>query len=431
MRSIYLRCLLEDLYKKKIVVTIFLLCSILCFAALGYKKAIPELNLTLQEKEDINEYEERLLQYDDTIKDVKDSIILVDQQIEPLQAYIDHSIFMKINPQNIQTASVQYSVQETENVGNILSSLTMYINEGGIREALSEEYNNLEPEYWREIVSCSSTGNIFNVTVIHYDPNSAEEILTVIKKRLQEQIKKIAEIQGNFSLIEMDSAYYTKSDINIANSQNGNRNNLKNYKTNRTDLNNKLISQQNGKSSYIEKNKPEALPDQSVNPTVNAVKFAVAGALLGLVLPCVFFLLQYILGNRIRSVRDLEEYHIPVLNSVRPNGTYTHTLDRSLLDIKMILQQKKQSSLYLNGLTESAGLQKVISDYTILLESTDVSFSSGFNISENAEALEQMICQKSCILFLQAGKNTYPQLEQQINLCRAFNINLLGCIVIQ
>lgn len=430
MKSVYFRNLIEDIYRYKIIVSIFILFCTALFAIMGYRKAISDLSLNTQQQNEVNEYNERLTEYDTTIADIENSLKLTEQQINILQKYIDNSIFMKIDSQNIQTASVQYAIHSEGNVGNILSSLTLYVNEGGLKEDISNEYDNFKTEYWKDIVFCSSNGNIFSVTVIHYDAEIVNEILNIIKVHLQEQVDRITAVQGSFSLSELDSSLYTKADINVANSQNSYLNSLKNYTTNRSELNSKLISQQNGKASYIEKNKPESHPNVEVNKTSNTIKYTVAGILFGVMIPCICFMLQYILGNRIRSARDLEYYQIPILNISSELKGYSHSLERSLIDIKLLLDQNQFSSLYLSALSNQSSVRKTVSDYKIVTEQAGIPSEQGFNALEDANELQQMISIKNCILFIKAGKDTYPQLEQHINICRSFKIDILGCIVI-
>ena len=430
MKSVYFSNLIEDLYKKRIIIGIFVLACTMLFAILGYRKAVPKLSLNKQQLDEVDKYTERLAAYDSMIADIEDSLSLTNLQIDSLQTYIDNSIYMKIDSQNIQTASVQYGIQSDGEIDNILSALTLYVNEGGLKEALSEEFTNLNTEYWKEIISCSTNGNVLNISLIHYNADDAKRILDIIKTRLQNQVATIASVQGTFSLSEIDSSYYIKSDISVANTQNSTRNNLKNYITNRSDLNNKLISQKNAKSAYIEKSKPQSLPDTSVNKAANIIKYAISGFLFGIILPCICFMLQYILGNRIRSAKDIENYNVPVLNIGLMPDTYIHSLDRSLIDIKLLLQQHQLSSLFLNALSEQPRVREAVNDYKTLTEQAGIPTVEGYNTFEDADELQQMISIKNCILFIKVGKDTYPQLEQQLNLCRSFKIDILGCIIV-
>ena len=229
LKSIYLRNLIDDFWKKKKMIGVVVLICAIAFAALGVRQAGKVQTLTKEQQEEIDDYNEKIKEYDDTIADVDESLKLVNQQIEDLQKYMDNSIYMKLDSQNIQVASLQYGLQTEANTGNILNALNLYINEGGLKEALSEEWKELSVENWREIISPSITANLLNITIVHYDEEQLKKIVEVVKTRLQEQVPQIASVQGNFTLKEIDTSFYTKADVGILNSQNNNRNNLKNY----------------------------------------------------------------------------------------------------------------------------------------------------------------------------------------------------------
>ena len=89
--------------------------------------------------------------------------------------------------------------------------------------------------------------------------DQAKRIMSIIKERVMNYVPKVKNLQGDFSLEELKISEYVKTDTGVVNNQNNNRNNLKNYTTNRADLNNKLIGFQNSKKTYIEKNEPDNL----------------------------------------------------------------------------------------------------------------------------------------------------------------------------
>lgn len=430
IKSIYLRNLIEDFWKKKVIIGAFILICAAGFAVLGAQKAKEVRTLSEEKQEEIKEYNEKIEEYDSTIADVEESLELVNQQIDELQKYVDNSIYMKLDSQNIQVASVQYGIKTEANTGNILNALNLYINEGGLKEALSEEDKSLSVENWREIIAPSITANLLNVTIIHYDAEQVRKIMDIVKARLQEQVPEIAKVQGNFTLEEIDSSYYTKADVGVANSQNNNLNNLKNYTTNRADLENKLISQQTGKANYVEKNEPEELEAKQPNPMVQTVKYMIAGIIFGIVLPALVFLLQYILSNRIRSKNDLQNIHLNVIGSYSPGKEYAPALDRSMMDLELLVRQQELSGVFLSAIEEDDLTKKVTADYAEAITKAGHQAETGFHVYENAEELKKMVDCKGCLLFAQAGKTTYPQLEQQIRLCERFQVKVLGCVVI-
>lgn len=430
VKNIYFRDLLTDLYKKKILVILFIIASVVFFAFLGYRKSNAQIMLSEEQQEEIDTYNKRIEEYDKIIADVKESLSLADEQVAQLQEYVDNSIYMKLDSQNLQVASVQYGIITGGNVGNIYNALAYYINEGGLKEALAEEYTDLDVKYWREIIFCSLGGNVLNITIYHYDAEQAQKIMDIVKQRLLAQIPSVSAVHGEFSLQETDSSNYVKSDVTVVNTQNNNLNNLKNYISNRSDFTNKLMSQESGKNSYIEKNTPEVMEAITPNKAMIMITYIVAGILFGIVLPCVCFILCYILGNRIRSTDGLKEYGLPVIGKYSHKGQHQPDLNRSVMDLELLASQKNWSSVFLNALCEEDHVKTAVSEYQDALSKTSLSVLTGYHLEENPDELKNMVETGNCILFLEIARTTYPQLEAQINLCRKFGITIQGCVVI-
>ena len=88
-------------------------------------------------------------------------------------------------------------------------------------------------------------------------------------------------------------------------------------------------------------------------------------------------------------------------------------------------------SVYLNALSDD-DLSKNVSDtYAKALTEAGLPAEAGTGAGEHAAELKKMIASKSCILVAQAGKTTYQQLEQQLELCARFKVAVLGCVVIE
>ena len=55
----------------------------------------------------------------------------------------------------------------------------------------------------------------------------------------------------------------------------------------------------------------------------------------------------------------------------------------------------------------------------------------GYHLFDSAEELKALASGRGCLVIAEAGKSTYPQLEQQMKLCDRFKAELLGCVVIE
>ena len=132
LKTLYVRNVLEDLIKKKVAVGSFIVICAVLFGMLGIVQGGKAVTETEEQKQEIEEYNAKIAEYDSAIEDTQNAIAEADKQIESLQEYIDNSIYMQIDPNNIQTLSVQYGLKTSNNVGNILNSFITYINDGGL-----------------------------------------------------------------------------------------------------------------------------------------------------------------------------------------------------------------------------------------------------------------------------------------------------------
>lgn len=431
IKTIYFKNLIEDLRKHiKIVAFCIAVCAAF-FAILGYKNAQKVRQLTADQLMEIQEYQESLSGYDAAIVDTESTLKTINNQVEKQQEYVDNSIYMKLDSQNIQVASTQYAVVTSGNIGNIMNSIFLFVDDGGLKEALEEKFGVTDSKYWREIITVNNSGEILNLIVYHYDITEAEKILNIVKEKLNQKISDIVAVQGEFNLVELGTSYYTKADMNVQNIQNEYLNNLKNYISNRSDYETKLVNQKIARENYVKNNKLEDVEIKQSNSVLQMMEYMVIGILFGIAIPLVCFLLQYILSNRLRSKEDLRDSGLNVLAGYCDNKGYQPTLERGMLDLKLLAEEKKLDSVFISVLQEDEVSKKVAEEWCKIMEQSGMKAKIGYHLLENAEDLKTLISNKGCLLVAEAGKTTYPQIEQQMKLCTRVQGELLGCIVIE
>lgn len=431
LKTLYVRNVLEDLIKKKVAVGIFIVICAVLFGMLGIVQGGKAVTETEEQKQEIEDYNAKIAEYDSAIEDTKNAIAEADKQIESLQEYIDNSIYMQIDPNNIQTVSVQYGLKTSNNVGNILNSFITYINDGGLKEELSDADEDLKVKYWRDVVSCYQSSNNLIVTVVHSDMDQAKRIMSIIKERVMNYVPKVKNLQGDFSLEELKTSEYVKTDTGVVNNQNNNRNNLKNYTTNRADLNNKLIGFQNSKKTYIEKNEPDNLKAADTNTKVLMVAYVLLGILFGAVIAFVLVALKYILGDTLRTANDIKESNLNLLGTYSALNQYKPDLERSKMDVEVLAKAKNADKVFFYVMSDDEISKKISKDYEESLKASGIAVETGNNISESAEELKKMIACGNCVFIAEVGKTTYRQLEQQTRLCERFKTAVLGCVVVE
>ena len=431
LKTLYVRNVLEDLIKKKVAVGSFIVICAVLFGMLGIVQGGKAVTETEEQKQEIEEYNAKIAEYDSAIEDTQNAIAEADKQIGSLQEYIDNSIYMQIDPNNIQTVSVQYGLKTSNNVGNILNSFITYINDGGLKEELSDADEDLKVKYWRDVVNCYQSGNNFFIVVINSDMDQAKRIMSIIKERVMNYVPKVKSLQGEFSLEELKTSEYVKTDTGVVNNQNNNRNNLKNYTTNRADLNNKLIGFQNSKKTYIEKNEPDNLKAADTNTKVLMVAYILLGILFGAVIAFIIVALKYIFGDTLRTANDIKESDLNLLGTYSTLNQYKPDLERSKMDVEVLAKAKNADKVFFYVMSDDEISKKVAKDYGDIMKASGIAVETGSNISESAEELKKMIACGNCVFIAEVGKTTYRQLEQQTRLCERFKTAVLGCVVVE
>ena len=431
LKTLYVRNVLEDLIKKKVAVGIFIVICAVLFGMLGIVQGGKAVTETEEQKQEIEEYNAKIAEYDSAIEDTQNAIAEADKQIGSLQEYIDNSIYMQIDPNNIQTVSVQYGLKTSNNVGNILNSFITYINDGGLKEELSDADEDLKVKYWRDVVNCYQSGNNFFIVVINSDMDQAKRIMSIIKERVMNYVPKVKSLQGEFSLEELKTSEYVKTDTGVVNNQNNNRNNLKNYTTNRADLNNKLIGFQNSKKTYIEKNEPDNLKAADTNTKVLMVAYILLGILFGAVIAFIIVALKYIFGDTLRTANDIKESDLNLLGTYSTLNQYKPDLERSKMDVEVLAKAKNADKVFFYVMSDDEISKKVAKDYGDIMKASGIAVETGSNISESAEELKKIIACGNCVFIAEVGKTTYRQLERQTRLCERFKTAVLGCVVVE
>ena len=429
MKNIYIKNLFLEIlkWKKKVVFSIVFFMLIMGAAGLKKYMNLPD-SYTEEELLKITEYEENVKEYDDAIEELTESLRLAEQQVKITEEYCENSIYMQLDPQKIYVSSVQYGVQTTNSAGNILSACIAYINDGSMKEDISGKLDDIPVEYLKEIITCSSSGNVFTISVMHYNKQSAEEIMNAIVEQLDKQVKQIADVQGEFTLDELNMASYVKADISVVNTQNTNLNNYKNNQNSLAGLRKNLIDQRNNRRSYIEFNKPEEAAEGRSLSII--FKYLIFGIILGFGLPLSLVSLKYIISDRIKSAKELAVSGMKIMGFYRSAEEIKEKAERDAMEMQLIADEKNSDLLCLNILGESSNLKHSVETFAEQLQSKGIRTCIISSVRQDLKELKKMIEVKNCIIVVEIGNTTYKQLEEMMQLCCKFSVDIWGCIVI-
>ena len=178
--------------KKKIVLVCWIV-IVLIFGCLGVLRAYPE-KFSSSVSAQITEYEQALQEYDDSIATTQENISMTQSQVENLETYTNESVFMQIDPTNVQVVSVQYMItvpnmnSETSNnqISYISNAWQSYVSNGSLNSELANELGNISAENLSELITCTTAGNIITITVKHSEMDQARDIMQKLRNNLSE-----------------------------------------------------------------------------------------------------------------------------------------------------------------------------------------------------------------------------------------------------
>lgn len=428
-KSYYFRKIFDDYISHLKIIVLFIVICVLVLGVIGYRQANQIKYLSDEEQEKVDIYNEQLDAYDKQIEEAQGNIDIIEEEIEKLQKYIDEADYMKLDPMNIYVSVAQYAIADTADPGGVMYGLTNFFAYGNAQQCLEAEYGSDKSGYLRELFSWATNGNILNITVLHYEQEEGKKILKILQKGLEEHVPEVINIYGQFSLKPMESTFYTKTDNDLTNAQNGKMDTLKNYNISLADYQSRVASNKSAKETYIEDNTPDVL-ESAAPGNKTLIIYIIFGVLFGCIVPFAVLILRYIVSDRIRSAKELVNMDIPVFSC---NSQKEEDLNQTLEVAELGLMVKKcgADGFFLNLLSEDETVKDMSNKIISAFKEKEIVVSAGVMAGENVAELEKMIEKQYAVMVLKANENTYPQLSKQMGACQKFGVPVWGCIVIE
>lgn len=429
-KNYYFRCIADDWiqYWKKIVL-FAAICAVIS-GILGYRQIDRVNNLTDRQQQEVDVYKGQLAAYDKQIEEAQGNINITLEEIETLQKYVDEALYMKLDAVNLQAATAQYVVTGIPDVGGVVNLMVNYLAYGNVQECLEAEFGSSEAGYIREVLSWSVNGNILNITVLHYDKGQGQKILETVQKGLSGHVPEIEKIYGEFSLQQLESAFYTKVDNDVANVQNGKLDALKSYNNSLADYKSSLASSKSSKAEYMENSRPEVMEASAVGKVL-LIKYFIFGIIAGCVIPMAALSLRYLLSDRIRSEKELIHTDMPVFSCGNWKGDGISGTVTGIMELRLLAKKYGAEGFYLDLLSENEAVIKTVNELVKELKENGIIASSGAVSGNDEDSLKSMIEKRYAVMVIKTGENTYPQLAGQIRICQKFGISVWGCIAIE
>ena len=440
METISVKKIWKSIWKHKAIVVVFALIGLLAGAGLGVKK-VKSVSSSSEVKK-IEDYKSGLEKYKEVMTNIETNIATTQEQIDKLQTYCDSSIYMKIDSLNVNVATVQYRITMgnsdnsqiassgiSEKLADITNELTSYVKNGDWKDAVSKELPDVPVEYVSEIVSSSTTGNIFTLSVIHYDAEQAEKICKVIDEQIKDYASTTLKENGDFSFSVIMDTESTMALPEVQSNQNSYLTSLKNYTDSLSDLQKKQLSQQISEKTYIKDYQPDSMNAPSSKKVL--IEYAAVGVIAGLVIIFAVFAFIYVISDKLKGKENIKAAGIPVLGNYSVKQGYQPSLEREMVDLELMVKSNHKGKLFLGMLSEDDPIKQAVQEYETALEKLTLDTEHGYDIINDAETLKHLIAAGNCILFAEVGKTTYTEIKAYLEICKKFNVSVLGCVVVE
>lgn len=438
----YVKSALKTVKEKKMRFAVITLAVLLAFTAIGYTKAKKDAEKVSEQQEKIDTYLSQVEIYEAAIADSREALQKAEEQHATLQEYADNAVYMKLDSNNVWVGSVQYTVQPGEgtSTGNVLNAMNLYVTQGGLKEDIGEEHDELGVKYWSEVIGSSVSGQTLSVTIMQSTEELAKRSIDLIKQRLVEHAPVVAESHGKFEFVEQVTSIYTKSEASIVNTQNARRNDLKNYETNHSDLEARIFNQQNTLDQYIENNKPDSLEVKPVSVKRTVIIFAVIGLLIGFWIALGIVLIDYIAGNRVKNEEDLQKFGLEILgvNDMKkgfiPDVAQTAVGINGLLihkEILPLLDAPSKDGVTLYDIAKSDDTVKVCEEYAHALNDIGCIVSYVDSDDAGADSLKELLRHGSAVIVASAGDSRIDRVQIALRMFEHYGIRCLGAILLK
>lgn len=253
-------------------------------------------------EEQYQAYQEELIVYEDAVSDVQ-------KEFDILQDYVDHSVRMQMDPQNVYIANTTYHIDSQDvaipenyyqNMYNTMALLNHYrsfLMDSSFYEEISAAYG-MEQKYLMELIEVpDNNSGMLSFSVMHSDKEVAQNILQDIQKKLTEVHDLLETTVQAHTLTEISTTCGTY----VADS-------LKKDQANALEdllkLQEELEEAQKEQNAYVKNNYPVS---ESISKVF--VIWFVIGGVLGAFLSAVYLLFKAVLSNCLLSQDQLASNH--------------------------------------------------------------------------------------------------------------------------
>jgi len=445
-------------WRKIIVVAIIF--TIFCG---GYKftSGIRVLNDKLTIANQASTYQTALSAYNTTKETLENEIINLKTSSEHQKEYNDNSILMQINPFDEQIASLNYYVdtnyqiipnityQNQDITGMVIRAYVASLQNGKLYTFIINNLtSDIELGYLKEIIYLNPDyeNNTIYAQVVHYDKTVCEEIFVLLKQYFEQEKDNINDIVGDHAISIINESFQTLVDFDLEKSQNTNILTLNNYKIS-------LAEKQNALVTLIE---PTQYVTTKSSIIKSAIKYAIAGFILGSFLALVVIATVFLMSDRLLGTKELRSrYNLRVLGIMERSSKkrlfgFIDQFINKLVGISNVKIEEKEAvkricanlkafltmenisncNIMLTGTTDIKNIEALYNKISSELMISAGKLMFGGNISYTAETINKVADCNAIVIVEEIGQSTYTEITKEIENIKDLNKKVIGIIII-
>lgn len=428
---------------------LIILCAVLMAAVLGGYKLVNNLQAQKNVDEVVGELTE------EEIETAQDYILKAREQ-EKLDAYIEDSILLNINPYNVYRTELQFIINgatDEEDLSTLRAAYADYALFGRLASDIAKEYGDYDELALKDVIE--TDGDIreqdpalrtIRIMVLAKDEAQAEELAACVKEQVEAYAKELNESIGKheLELLDENTFHFFKSDL--VGKKDYYKEQLENLETEVEMLEDQLNASQMSYALDILGEDVEDSEDagNTAKPSIgikSILKFAILGGALGFAGSVALIVAWYFFSSQIKSEKETEYvYQIAHLGNAC-------VYKRNKLDILAdnLFDKEKQTDLEENltaivNKIASLCKEKSISQIAVVgtrdEETEQVVHSIVQKLAEERitvllpkkEEIEKASLPKNIILTQRIGKTTGEEINEQMNFCKDRNLEICGYI---
>lgn len=469
--------ILKVILKWRLILVCMLIFGIL-FNGIGYvKKSLSVKNETNQQTVTVNMEEESSEQ---EIMHALNIYRLYQFNYENIHNYLANSIRMQIDPNQVPTYTIQYLIdnhyqteypviEKKDTTKDIINSYMARLKSETVLKEISKELGyDGDISYIQELLDVAYTEpDILTITIISLSQKDCNTIASVILDQMGQFTAGLTEKYGNYDISLVNSEYTKRFSMDLLNERQNRigtldsiNNSSKNLIKNLTDDQKKKFYEllentveENESINEIADEQTEQVPSEGavkVHVSLLQKKYLLVGMIFGMLIAAFYVVCRYIFSGKTHVKGDITKYDIPVLGMMylsEPAGIFSF-IDRFILriadssrykfsneerkemilsGINLISEKEQLKSVFITGTSNDRNcvqMQEEICE-NISVENT----ANGRSIIYDPEALSALALSEGVVLVEKFEDTTHKELYEELELCKRYDVKVLGCII--